>query len=104
MVGKPATTPPARHFKKSRRRFIANLLKLDTTPSRAAISAQDRKSAAAVGAETENGEVGVEGSRALNSQAAHDGEAGAVHDRKILVAPRDAHLPRGFQIRGTNGF
>src|SRR5205085_12103817 len=66
-------------------------------------SAHDRKSVAAVGTETVNGEIGVEASGAVNPKAAHDGETGAVHDRKILVAPGDAHLPRGFQIRRANG-
>src|ERR1035437_4494254 len=69
----------------------------------AAASAQDRESAATVGAETENGEVGVKRCRALDSQAAHHGEAGAVHDGKILVAPGDAHLPRRFQVCRTHG-
>jgi hypothetical protein len=41
---------------------------------------QDDERVAAAGPETENGEVLVEGSRALDSQAAHHGEAGAVDD------------------------
>jgi hypothetical protein len=41
---------------------------------------QDHERLAATGPETENGEVVVEGSRALDSQAAHHGEAGAVDD------------------------
>ena len=53
------------------------------------------------GAKTENGEIGVEGCGALDSQAAHHSKTGAVEDRKILIAPGSAHLPRGLQICGS---
>jgi hypothetical protein len=72
--------------------------------SRLASSAQNREGAAEIRPEAENGEVMIEGSRALYAQAAHDSEAGAVDDRKILVGICESDLPSGFQVRCAHEF
>jgi hypothetical protein len=46
----------------------------------------------------------IQGCGALNAQAAHHREAGAINNGKILILPGDANLPSGFQIRHTDRF
>jgi len=68
------------------------------------ISSQNSESTAAVRAETEDGEVIVEGGRALDAQPAHDGEARSINERKVLVTKRDSNLPGCFRISRADWF
>jgi hypothetical protein len=45
-------------------------------------SSQNRKSPAALGTESEDSKVIVEGSRAFDAQPEHDGEAGSINTGK----------------------
>ena len=65
---------------------------------------QQGEGAAALRPKAEYGEVMIKGSRAFDAQAAHDGEAGAVDDREVLVGEGLTDLPGAFQIGGADGF
>ena len=67
-------------------------------------SPKNSKSPAAVGAESEYSKVIVEGSRALDAEPAHDGEAGSIDNGKVLVAIGDPNQPGSFQIRHADWF
>jgi hypothetical protein len=59
-------------------------------------SSQNRKGPAAARAETENGEVVIQGRGTLDAQPAHHSETRAVHDGKILVSKGSPDLPGCF--------
>jgi len=58
-----------------------------------------RKSMALLRAVPKDCKVIVEGSSALDAQAAHDGKAGSVDEGKVLISKGMPNLPGNFQIR-----
>ena len=54
--------------------------------------------------EAEHAEVFVQRSDVLDTKSAHDGKAGAIDDREILVSPGKPDFPGNFQIGRTDSF
>ena len=48
------------------------------------------------------GKISIEGRDPVNTETPHYSEAGAVDDRKILVTPGNAEVPRDLKIRQSN--
>ena len=56
------------------------------------------KGFAAFWPEAKSGKMRIEGRDPVNAWTPHSGEAGAIHDRKILVAPGNASIPSNLQV------
>jgi hypothetical protein len=48
------------------------------------------------------GKMSIKGRDAVNTETPHYSEAGAVHDGKILVTPRNANIPGNLKVRQGN--
>src|SRR5438105_1877081 len=65
-------------------------------------SADDLEGAAPVAAETEDGEVLVEGGGAKDAEPLHDREARAVDDREVLIRKALADRERDLEVGGSD--
>jgi hypothetical protein len=48
------------------------------------------------------GKMSIEGRDLVDTQTSHHSETRAIHDGKILVAPRSAKVPRNLKVRQSN--
>ena len=57
---------------------------------------KDLKGLAAFWTKAKYGKMSIEGRNAVNTETPHYSKAGAVDDGKILIAPRNANIPRNL--------
>jgi hypothetical protein len=60
------------------------------------------KGLAAFWTKAKYGKMSIEGRDPVNTQTPHYGEAGAIHDGKILVTPENANIPINLHVRQSN--
>ena len=60
---------------------------------------EDMKGLAAFWTKAKYCKMSIEGRDPVNTQTPHYGEAGAIHDGTILVAPENANIPDNLQVR-----
>ena len=63
---------------------------------------KDMKGLAAFWTKAKYGKMSIEGRDPVNTETPHYSEAGALNNRKILIAPRNANIPGNLQIRQSN--
>jgi hypothetical protein len=70
----------------------------------ACLSSHNFKRKAPARTESKNAEVGVKARRAPHAESLHHCEAGAIHDRKVVILPDADNLPGHLDVSGGYEF